>query len=46
MRVNVFARCGVADHLADIFAVLHDRVTGLEIGQGNFVTDGNVVLGG
>ncbi len=46
MRVNVLTLLGSADHYADVFTVLDDRIALFEIGQRHLVTDRNIVLCG
>src|SRR5690606_6217816 len=41
----MLARGGVADHAADVLAILDDGVAGLQRLQSDLVTDRNVVLG-
>ena len=44
MGVHMLARCGIADHLADVFAVFHHGVASAEDLQRHLVTDRDVGL--
>ena len=44
MCVDVLALLSVANHDADIFAILDDGVAFFQVRQGHLVTDRNVVL--
>ncbi len=45
VRVDALALLGVANHDADVFAILNDRVALLQVGQSHLVTDRNIMLG-
>ena len=46
MGVDVFALRDISNNFADVFAVLHSRITCFEIGQSDFVANWHIVLRG